>query len=424
MHTDCPDQSELPILPEGMAPGRAHVADLCTIRIAMGALWSSMREGVRGRLERIIARCLGPSDSYRRLDDERYLIITPAATDDEGAVLVLRILVEFFQTLNGGCDLDDIRIASAEPGPDAGLQIIPIPPPDLARLAEKANLQGIMLPRTLRGLAMQSDKDAPAEPVMRRGPLTVSHHFEPLWDAPNQAVTTYICAPKAIICADAQEAQLQPDDLNPRERSMVEMAGLMKGVGYLSKFIEAGDRFLLCMPFSFETLSSPYGRMEFVRTCRGMPIAYRQYLMFFLADVPLGVTQSRLSELALVLKPYGRIVASVPDGCRNFAAYNGHGFSGLALDLARMEENVERRRAAIAGIGAAAADMGCGATILNLDDPQLLPAVDSADFRFLHGSIIAPPQAEPKRMTRLETGAIFRSGEHRAPPGAAHMAVS
>lgn len=421
MTTDCPHQNQLPLLPEGLAPGCAHVADLCTVRIGMGALWASMQDGVRGRLERIMAQRLAAGDHYRRLDDERYLVVTPEAQDGEGAILLLRILSEFFLTLNGSCDLDDIRIALAEPDPERGLKTAPLSSADLARLVEKAGLQGIALPRTLRGLAAPCDKDAPVEPPPRRAPLSVSHHFEPLWDARNQAVTTYICAPRAIACADAPEARLTPDDLTQRERGMVEMAGLMKGVGSLSKFVEAGDRFLLCMPFSFGTLSSPHGRMEFVRTCRGLPAAYRQYLMFLLADVPLGVTHSRLSELALVLKPYGRIVACVPGGCRNFAAYNGHGFSGLAFDLARADGDSERRRADIAGTGAAASGMGCGATILNLDDPQLLPTVHGAGFRFLHGRIVAPPEAEPKRMSRLETAAIFRGG--CLPPGAAHQAL-
>ncbi len=410
MHTKTRDQNDTSVPSEEMPAGCAHIVDLCTVRIAMGALWSTMQDGVRGRLQRIMAQRLDASDHFRRLDHERYLAITPSAGEHESATLMLRVMSEFFLTLNGSCELEEIRIAAAEPDGAGGIKDTPLPAAELARLVERAGLPGIVLPRPLRGLLPQPDKDAPVEPALRRAPLQVSHHFEPLWDAPNEAVTTYMCAPERIACAEAPDVRLRPDELTVRERSMLEMAGLMKGVGYLSRFVEAGDRFLLCLPFSFETLSSPYGRMEFVRTCRGLPVAYRQYLLFLLADVPLGVTHSRMGELALVLKPYGRIVAAVPGGCRSFAAYNGHGFAGLALDLSKASEDSDRNRADIACIGSAAQGMGCGATVLNLDDAQLLPAVNAADFRFLHGKIVAPPQAEPKRMSRLETGAIFGVG--------------
>jgi hypothetical protein len=390
----------------GLKPGCAHIIDLCTVRSTMGALWPAMQDGVRGRLEAVMARRLSQSDHYQRLDDERYLLVTPDAQGNEGMIFTLRVMSEFLSAMNGSCDLGDIRIETAESDGGA-IRGVPVSTAALVKVVEKANLSDITLPPQLRAAAHQPEKEIQKAAAARRSALTAVHRFEPVWDAPHQAITTYICAPQTITCPDTPDIELTMADLTVRERTAIELAGLVKGVGYLSKFLESGDRFLLCITVSFETLCSPYGRTEFARTCRGLPAVYRQYLVFLLTDVPLGVTHSRLTDLAVVIKPFGRIIASVASGCRNFASYTGHGFNGLALDLAKAQGDLERKRADIVYVGAAGHSMKWGAAILNLDDPELLSAVNAADFRFLHGKIVATPVAEPKRMTRLESNMVF-----------------
>ena len=112
--------------------------------------------------------------------------------------------------------------------------------------------------------------------------------------------------------------------------------------------------------------------MEFAGTCRGLPVAYRQYLIFLLTDVPLGVTQSRLTDLAMIMRPFGRIIATVASGCRNFHAYEGNGFCALALDMARTNGDSERTRADIVHVGAIGRGTQFGAMIMNVEDPNSL----------------------------------------------------
>ncbi len=390
---------------DDLKPGCAHIIDLCAVRSAMGPLWNTMQDGVRGRLEHVIGQRLSSTDYYERLDAERYLIVTPSARDGEGAVFAVRVMIDFLTALNGTCAFGDIHIEVAESDSKGGVRGRPVPVTVLIKVVEKAGLSDIMLPPQLRGAAVQTKKDQPAGQAVR--PLNTVHHFEPLWDARNQAITTYMCVPQSITAAETPDTPVAMSDLNVRERTTIELAGLVKGVGFMSKFVEAGDRFLLCVPISFETLCSPYGRTEFTGICRGLPATYRQYLIFLLTDVPLGVTHSRLSDLAVVLKPFGRIIASVASGCRNFTSYTGHGFSGLALDLAKGGNDIERKRADIVYIGAAGHNTGWGSALINFDDQQLVSAVNAADYRFLHGKLVAQPVSEPRRMTRLLASSVF-----------------
>jgi hypothetical protein len=384
----------------------AHIIDLSAVRAAMGTLWSVMQGSVRSRLESVITKGLTSADYYERLDEERYLIVTPNAPAEEGATITLKIASEFLNALNGSCDLRNVHIETAE---QDGAHIVGrlIEATALAELIEKAGITDVTVPPKLRrGASPQLEKPVSGGGPAPRSELRIAHRFEALWDARNQAITTYISLPDSITCAEEPDGQLAPGELTIRERTRLEMSGLMAGVAHLSRFLEGGERFLLCVPISFDMVCSPYGRMEFTATCRGLPGAFRQYLVFLLTDVPLGVTHSRLTDLAVVLKPYGRIIASVPGGCRNFSSYSGHGFSGLALDLAKSASDAERR-ADIPLVGAAGHDMGWGAAILNLDNPEMLAAVNAADFRFLHGKVVASPLSRPKPMTRLASASIM-----------------
>ncbi|MGZ5920354.1 MAG: hypothetical protein ACXWLT_01145 [Rhizomicrobium sp.] len=350
-----------------------------------------------------MAAHLSTADCYERLDDTRCMIVTPNARGDEGAIIAVRVACEFLKSLNGSCDLSNVRIELAESLTGEGIQTVPLRLDRVASLVERAQVTDVILPPHLRRGA-----PPPAEETVRAAhkEMKINHQFEPVWDARHEAITTYICRPHQVMCDAASPVALQLDELNARERINLEISGLLAGAHELSLKVETGDRFLLCMPLSFDTMCSPYGRSEIVRTCQGLPVLYRQYISFLITGVPPGVSCSRLTDLAMALRPFGRVTATVAAGCRTFNAYEGHGLSALALDLANAGSDTESTRADIVHIAAAARTLKCTTMVLNVDNHEMFNVVHAADCQLIHGLVISPPRAEPRRMSRLACASL------------------
>ena len=155
------------------------------------------------------------------------------------------------------------------------------------------------------------------------------HKFKPLWDAQQEAVTTYRCI------SDPPDA---PDDAGPNVRAKLELAltvsRIAKATEVLGKNLVAGEKFLMWIPVAFDVLTSPIGRMEITGVCRNLSSELRPYLIFEVSDLPLGVPQSRLSELAGSLRPFCRgVAAHLPARLPNYGAYLEAGLQAIGLSF-------------------------------------------------------------------------------------------
>ncbi len=388
-----------------------HVLDLGVIRSSSGPLWDEIGGSIRARLEAILRAQLTADSYYERAGDTRYVIVTPSAQDDAGAIATLRIASELEAVLNGRCDLDRIRIEEAKYDGPGSIRSSRIWPEQLSLLAERGQIFDADDPSQAgQGLSARADRKRQAKRLgRRRSGLTIVHQFEPVWDAKNEVISTYLCTPESIESGDVPGERIRPADLTAAERTMVELWCLRCGVGQLSRSLESGDRFLLGVPISFETLCTPSGRTEFSRTCRGLPAMYRPYIMFLLTDLPVGVTQSRMTDLAMIVRPFGHVIASVSGNCRNFSIYDGNGFTAFAFDLSRECGGDELTRARIRRVGRAGQANRLGSMVMNVTDNRTLEFAIASDYQLLHGTAVAEPLRVPRRMTRLAADTLMRT---------------
>ena len=396
------------IAPELFQRRCVHVLDLCIIRSSSGPLWEEIGVSIRSRLESILYARLSPESSFEQVGDTRYVIVTPATQNDDGAIATLRIAAELESTLNGRCDLDRIHIEEAAHDGPTSLKSHRIWPEQLSLLAQRGQIFDADDPSQAgQGLSGRADRKRQSKrPNKRRSGLEIVCQFEPVWDAKNEVISTYLCTPESIESRDAPGEQIKLSDLAQGERTTVELTCLKSGVGQLSRSLESGDRFLLSVPISFETLCTPGGRAEFGRTCRGLPAIYRPYIMFLLTDLPVGVTQSRMTDLAMIIRPFGHVIASVSGSCRNFSAYDGNGFTAFAFDPSKETGGDDLTRARIRRVGRAGQANRLGPMILNVSDPQTLAIAIASEYQLLHGAAVAPPVRTPRRMTRLAADSL------------------
>ena len=399
---------ETEIAPELFERRCVHVLDLCIVRSSAGPLWDEIGGSIRARLESILQTRLSPESFYERASDTRYVIVTPQAQNDDGAIAALRIASELEATLNGRCDLDRIHIEEAKFKEQGKIKSHRIWPEQLSLLAQRGQIFDAGDPSQAgQGLSGRADRRRQAKrPSKRHSGLEIVHQFEPVWDAKNEVISTYLCTPQSIESRDAPGEKVKLAELTQGERTMAELSCLRSGVGQLSRSLESGDRFLLGVPISFETLCTPSGRAEFGRTCRGLPAFYRPYIMFLLTDLPVGVTQSRMTDLAMIIRPFGHVIASVSGACRNFSAYDGNGFTAFAFDPSKETGGADLTHARIRRVGRAGQANRLGPMIVNVSDAQTLAIAIASDYQLLHGAAVAPPVKVPRRMTRLAADSL------------------
>jgi hypothetical protein len=413
------DPADAKILAALLSQGTVCIVDISAFKASSGALWEALSASATGRLETLMRQSLGPNASFDRLDATRYAISMPGSTDEDANVTALSVAYKFFTAIQGRCELNDLRVSRVEKSASGELVNAVLRPEAIADLQDKAQLYGLVLPSYFRKKqlgVLTTAKNAPREGPAgtashgKRPPttldLTVQHRFDPVWHVQNQAITTYICTP-IVPGLTAGEVKFRITDLDMPQQVAIEVSALDVGLRFLSEYVEKGDRFILGVPVSFDIISSSAGRMKFASVCRCLPAMYRQYLVFFITHVPLGVTQTRLSECVALLRPFGKVVAFVASGCRAFQAYERIGLNGIALDLSNAPRDIERIKSDIVHLGAAGRNAKLVTMIYGINDAALVEQATAADIHLLHGMAVAKPLDTPRRMTHVPAAKIM-----------------
>ncbi|MEJ0041308.1 MAG: hypothetical protein WDM81_03460 [Rhizomicrobium sp.] len=78
-----------------------------------------------------------------------------------------------------------------------------------------------------QGLSGRADRRRQSKrPGKGRSELEIVHQFEPVWDAKNEVISTYLCTPESIECRDAPGEMVTMAELTQNERAMAELSCL------------------------------------------------------------------------------------------------------------------------------------------------------------------------------------------------------
>jgi hypothetical protein len=385
--------------------GCVNVIGFEAIKSRAGARWPKLRDSVVARLEALLRHTLRPTDFFAPLNDTAYLVTMPAADPQDVNVVCLRIAYDLHKNLIGHCDLGDIEVSVAKEAGDH-LALQPMLRDSLLALAEKAGIHDLALDADqsvpFRRAALGSQKIAD-------GPLQTLHNYMPIWDSRNEAISTYLCRTKAYRGSGDHTEAVQLEQLDSKDRAMVELSGLHKAIGDLENALKGGRRVLLAVPFTFDMIGSPLGRMQLASACRHFLAEHRQYLLFVLSDVPRGVPQSRLVDIVNTLKPFARgVMATVAPGSRCHAAYHGIGLQGVGMCARQNSGEPGHLEADIARLSTSARSAQLGSFLFDVASPDLLDMAKRIGVRWLSGSALRPAVQKPVAMCRLQWDEIAR----------------
>jgi EAL domain-containing protein (putative c-di-GMP-specific phosphodiesterase class I) len=222
--------------------------------------------------------------------------------------------------------------------------------------------------------------------------------FMPMWDAHNEAITSYLCSPRRVGFWES----IAQSKLTSKERARVELSCLSQGTAILASHLHKGERFLMTFRITFETLSSPAGRTEFTSACCEIPVDLRPYILFELAEVPGGTPRSRVADLVMGLRPYSKaVIAQVAIGGGNYATYREIGLQAIGINVRRTKLPANEIADEIIKLCDAAKRIAVSTVLNGVSDSQTLHAARNAGVHFMTGRVIAPFLLEPGPMRRL-----------------------
>ena len=414
--------------PAMLAKGCVNVVEFGALKAYAKDRWPRICEGVYARLETMLRNKLGPNDLFVRIGEIAYLVTMPTTDPDDVNAICLRIAFDLHASFLGQCYLDQIQVSTVANGEDDTLVLQNMPPARIVYLAQK-----IGIPLQPSRLAPQpSDPTAPSEltfqssrvdsptsggqrsngsTVEENSAIQVEHLFTQIWSAPNQAMTTYACEPKAIF-VPPRSNPVPITHLPEKERLQVEIGAFRAGAAQLTKAHAAGCRFLLAVPMSFDVLGSPAGRMECVSLCHGLSQAVRPFLIFTIYGIPPGVAQSRLANIVNFLRPFARsISATVSPDARSYAAfqaYQGIGLRAVGFNLSEFSPQSPLGQHDAEQLSKFTRQFNLGSFLFNVGSKTILKFALDAQIQSLSGSVIAPACAEPSGVWRLTWGEHHR----------------
>ena len=374
--------------------GCVNVIGLESIRRQTGARWQKMCDSIRSRLETLLGNTLGPTDFFVPLGETAYLVVMPSCDADDARLCCLKIAFELHKSLLGSCRLQDIVLSRVGGDSMDSLELKPVEDTELADLAKRSGIEALCdgletispeSPKTVAGLGLES-----ALPTYR---------FTPIWDAPHEAVIAYrLDTQLAVLSRRGHVTKLH-------EAWRVELNVLINGFSYATRMLSAclreGGRYLNVTPVPFDLLSAPAGRMELGAACRGLSANLRPFLVFEIVDTPIGVPQSRMTELVCALKPFCRAVTVIlPPGGFDSAGTASSGNQGVGLQILALTPP-RRTRDDISKLAAMAARLGIASVVSGLRSRDLVDHAREAGVNYLSGPAIGADVSVPLPVSRL-----------------------
>jgi len=368
----------------------------------MGGRWTTGWQPVHQRLGELLRKNLSSNDFFAPIDPDHFIVVSPNETAEHAAIICVTVAHQLLSSVVGKVEIDFLKVCRAASGPDGTIDATPFTQREVLTFAAKSDIFDHLQADKKQQAATGETEKAGCNELFE-----IDYQYEPIWDARHEAVTTYLCNRASVKAIGRSSEPVRVTDLPQKEQTIVELSVLSAGISQLVANLKTEDRFLLGLPLSFELLGAPQVRMEVARRCRSFSSVLRQYLTFFITDVPAGVAPSRLSDLAVILRPFGRVVANVPVGCRIDFPYLCAGLSGIFMDAGKSVLSAETLKNEIVHLGAMARNCRLNSYLLGLDKPEVLTVARAAEIQMLSGPAIAPARKMPRRMTSLPWSALL-----------------
>jgi len=208
--------------------------------------------------------------------------------------------------------------------------------------------------------------------------------FRPIWNVEKNYLCGYIIRPK-----------MRPDFNDAQSLAVSDIGLLLRGAQALSELQARGEKSVVVVPVSFETLNSYPWRGHYLSMLRRVPEHVRSFIVMQICNIPANAPKMRLLSIQGDIHGLCRAIAFTADigGGRLdcVARQNVHACAISIPDAQLQNEDfigVMNRFADKAG------GINCAAMADGVSTRAALCAAVSAGFRYLAGEAVLPDQPE------------------------------
>jgi hypothetical protein len=244
--------------------------------------------------------------------------------------------------------------------------------------------------------------------------------YRPVWNTSNRLITTYLCSVEALESngagpyADARQVL----GTDPAAMARLDELLIERVVGDLNRLIAEGRQLLLTLPVHFDTVGSQAFRRRCVDRLSALPEAARKYLIVEIIDLPDGVPQSRLFDLAAPLRQVCRsVIGRMSLAATDMSALHGARIAAAGCDVSSFTASGLSLMHCLGRFQRLAEKAGLTSYVRGVGAPSIVMAALGAGFAFMDGDAIAKRLAEPQSILSLDLIDIYR--ELMAPLGGA-----
>jgi hypothetical protein len=366
--------------------GSIQLLGLAEIKQVWGARWSAVADIACRIAEQTIQRHISVDDAYQRHGEETFVLCF-ASSDKARAEATTRAIAEEIATL------------LARQTPQINLQV------DHAAAElewgdiDNGGAESIaeLIARELRQVRERAE--AAAQAWRNELMCTTAIRFGPTLHAPRRAVTGY----RAMLNEQTGTHAMQrlagvtkPEELRS---TLLELDCLIVGraIKALDRLLHAGGMAHMLVPVNFNSLSNRAAREKYLNLCRDIPPYYKRFLLFEVYGAAHGTPASRLVEIALALKPYGRgVLVELPASGRQLPELASACLLGVSVDAKSLPRNIGEATTALTRLVSSATALNLKVFVHGADTLGILKAAQKAGADYVDGHAVAPPIAEPK----------------------------
>jgi GGDEF domain-containing protein len=395
-----------------IAAGSFHLVGLAEIRERLGKDWERVRDKVHRQTQRIIERHIAPRDVYFPGGPDDYVLVFAEMGKAAAQLICAKITQEVQRTLLGDSETVEIGVRTLVSETDGSLRIEKAKLSDLVAsaavaaqavdpVAPPAGATAASQSRSPAWETMQATRAAPRQAAASALAVYGEIVYRPIWDVQREALTTYLSRRAPPV------TKTQPPPPSPEQLAQLDSEALRSGIEVLADLYQNKFRLRLSFPVSFEAISAVPRFRSYLELCRAIPEDLRKLVAFELVDLPTGVPNGRLAELAAALRPYCGLVTATVDWVRtDLSQYANTGIRMVnAVILPGTEE--KRTLADMDRFARAAEKAGLLTAVEGVTTSSVALAAKGAGIGFISGDRIGPCIEVPEHMLRFTWSELY-----------------
>lgn len=368
--------------------GTVQLVGINKIRAAVGEdRWKAVADKANAITEATINAALSSTDAFDRRDEENYVIFFADANKQQATQKANKIVAEVTDRLIK--EVPETRSHVSVQQEVHELEWAEEIPEEVSLFDYLAD--------TLRKVR---DEAAVAASQWRQALMNdAALAFSPIWRPRTHTVPAFRCLLDRTTgsLALTRLRKVSGNDALIETIAELDCVILSHAVTAIHQLVQHNATAAVAVPVNFSTLNDRRLATRYTNLCRGIPEAYRQFLLFELRAVPGGVPDCRLFEILQLVMPLGRLVVlEAPLSEERIARLSGVGFFGIAFDLAQNTVPKVEWKLYLTNYARCAKNANLQSVVYSADTLALVEMAKRAGIDYISGEGVAHASGSPK----------------------------